>query len=97
MTKQNAIKIIEILKELYPDAKCSLDFNTPFEMLVAVCLSAQCTDERVNKVTPPLFIRYRSVSDFAKADLTDLEQMIRPTGFFRQKAKYIKRFFHWRL
>ena len=76
MTKQNAIKIIEILKELYPDAKCSLDFNTPFEMLVAVCLSAQCTDERVNKTTPSIFAKYDTPQDFANADIYALEEII---------------------
>ena len=68
MTKQNAIKIIEILKELYPDAKCSLDFHTPFEMLVAVCLSAQCTDERVNKVTKTLFNKVDELNTSLRGD-----------------------------
>ena len=91
MTKQNAIKIIEILKELYPDAKCSLDFNTPFEMLVAVCLSAQCTDERVNLTTPALFERYKTIEDFANCDLEELETLIHPCGFYKNKAKNIKK------
>ena len=78
MTKQNAIKIIEILKELYPDAKGSLDFNTPFEMLVAVCLSAQCTDERVNKTTPSIFAKYDTPQDFANADIHELEELVQP-------------------
>ena len=71
MTKQNAIKIIEILKELYPDAKCSLDFNTPFEMLVAVCLSAQCTDERVNKTTPTIFAKYDTPQDLSLIHISE--------------------------
>ena len=90
MTKQNAIKIIEIFKELYPDAKCSLDFNTPFEMLVAVCLSAQCTDERVNKTTPTLFKRCKTIEDFANIDINELEDIIHPCGFYKNKAKNIK-------
>ena len=90
MTKQNAIKIIEILKELYPDAKCSLDFNTPFEMLVAVCLSAQCTDERVNKTTPSIFARYDTPQDFANADIHELEGLVHPCGFYKNKARNLK-------
>ncbi|HOY46741.1 MAG TPA: endonuclease III [Candidatus Dojkabacteria bacterium] len=90
MQDKHSDQILKILLDTYPSAKCALIHQDPWQLLVATILSAQCTDERVNKVTPPLFMRYRSVSDFAKADLTDLEQMIRPTGFFRQKAKYIK-------
>ena len=90
MTKQNAIKIIEILKELYPDAKCSLDFNTPFEMLVAVCLSAQCTDDRVNKTTPTIFSKYSTPQDFANIDISILEELVHPCGFYKNKAKNIK-------
>ena len=90
MTKQNAIKIIEILKEFYPDAKCSLDFNTPFEMLVAVCLSAQCTDERVNKTTPSIFAKYNTPQDFANADIHELEELVHPCGFYKNKAKNLK-------
>ena len=90
MTKQNAIKIIEILKELYPDAKCSLDFNTPFEMLVAVCLSAQCTDERVNKTTPSIFAKYDTPQDFANADIHELEELVNTCGFYKNKARNLK-------
>lgn len=90
MNKTNAIKIVEILKQTYPDAKCSLDFSSPFEMVVAVMLSAQCTDERVNKTTPTLFKRYKTVYDFANADLTELEKYIHPCGFYKNKAKNIK-------
>ena len=90
MTKKNAIKIIEILKEFYPDAKCSLDFNTPFEMLVAVCLSAQCTDERVNKTTPSIFAKYDTPQDFANADIHELEELVHPCGFYKNKAKNLK-------
>ena len=73
MNRTNAIKIIKILKNTYPEAKCSLNFSSPFEMVVAVMLSAQCTDERVNKTTPALFKRYTSIEAFAKADLEELE------------------------
>lgn len=74
------------LARAYPDAHCELDFDTPLRLLVAVILSAQCTDKRVNEVTPALFARYRVAADYAGADRTELENMIRPTGFFRNKA-----------
>jgi endonuclease III len=74
------------LAELYPDAHCELDFTTPIELAVATVLSAQCTDTRVNEVTPALFARYRSAADYAAADRAELEALIRPTGFFRNKA-----------
>lgn len=83
-------KIIEILRKTYPDAKCSLDFETPFEMVVAVMLSAQCTDERVNKTTPSIFSKYKTPKDFAKIDLEELEVLIHPCGFYKNKAKNIK-------
>ena len=88
--KENAIKIVEILKEYYPDAKWSLNFNTPFELLVATILSAQCTDERVNKTTPSIFSKYSTPEDFANIDITELENLIRPCGFYKIKAKNIK-------
>lgn len=88
--KENAIKIVEILKEYYPDAKCSLDFKEPFELLVATILSAQCTDERVNKTTPALFSKYSTPKDFANIDINELENLIHPCGFYRNKAKNIK-------
>jgi endonuclease III len=82
--------MIDRLRAAYPDAHCELDYGSPHELLVATILSAQCTDERVNQVTPQLFEMYRSVGDFAGADRTELEEAIRSTGFFRQKAKYIQ-------
>jgi len=88
--KDEAIKIINILKNTYPEATCSLDFKTPFELVVAVMLSAQCTDERVNKVTPHLFAKYSSPEDFANIDLTELEFLIHSCGFYKNKAKNIK-------
>ncbi len=90
MNKTNIKKIIEILKDSYPDAKCSLDFASPFELVVAVMLSAQCTDERVNLTTPNIFSRYSSPESFASADLSELEKLIHPCGFYRTKAKNIK-------
>lgn len=90
MKKNEAIQIVEILREMYPDARCSLDFNTPFEMLVAVCLSAQCTDERVNKTTPSIFAKYKTPADFANAELSDLESLVRPCGFYKNKSKNLK-------
>lgn len=90
MNKKQCIEIIEKLKETYPDAKCSLDFTTPFELLIAVILSAQCTDERVNKTTPSIFAKYNTPKDFAKMDLSLLEDLIHPCGFYKNKAKNIK-------
>ena len=90
MKKSDAIKFVEILKETYPDATCSLDFKTPFQMVVAVMLSAQCTDERVNKTTPALFERCKTIQDFANIDLKELEEIIHPCGFYKNKAKNIK-------
>ncbi|MCD4783088.1 MAG: endonuclease III [Candidatus Eremiobacteraeota bacterium] len=82
-------KIIAILGETHPDAKVALRFNNPLEILVATILSAQCTDERVNKVTKTLFNRYRTAQDYAEADMDELRDIIRSTGFFNQKSKYI--------
>ena len=90
MDKEKSIEIIEILKKAYPDAKCSLDFSTPFEMLVAVILSAQCTDERVNKTTPAIFAKYSTPEDFDEMPLEVLEELIHPCGFYKNKAKNIK-------
>lgn len=75
------------LAEIYPDARCELDFTTPLELLVATVLSAQCTDKRVNLVTPALFARFPDAQAYAQADPSELEEMIRATGFFRPKAR----------
>ena len=83
-------KIIAALKQAYPDAHCELNYSNPLELLIATILSAQCTDKRVNLVTADLFKNYRSAADFAAAPLADLEQAIKTTGFFRNKAKSIK-------
>ena len=78
------------LKEEYPDARCALEHDNALELLVATILSAQCTDKRVNLVTPDLFARYPTAADYAGAELSELEEMIRSTGFFRNKAKSLK-------
>ena len=88
-TQKDAIKIVEILKETYPDAKCSLDFASPFEMMVAVMLSAQCTDARVNLTTPALFKEYNTPEKMANIDIKVLENIIHPCGFYKNKAKNI--------
>lgn len=88
--KNDAKKVIEILKDYYPDATCSLDFSTPFQMVVSTILSAQCTDERVNKTTPSIFPYYSTPKDFAEMDIKKLEDLIHPCGFYKNKAKNIK-------
>ena len=85
MTSNQAKKIIDILKQTYPEATCSLDFTTPFELLVAVMLSAQCTDERVNKTTPSIFPYYSCAADFNSIPLETLETLIHPCGFYKTK------------
>jgi endonuclease-3 len=83
---RRARRIVRVLGELHPDARCGLDFSSPLELLVATVLSAQCTDTRVNAVTPALFATYRSAADYASADRGELEEAIRSTGFFRAKS-----------
>ena len=89
-TEKHAREIIKRLKKEYPDAHCALIHANAFELLVATILSAQCTDERVNIVTAELFRRYRTPQDYVDAAPEELEQAIRPTGFFRSKAKNIR-------
>jgi len=84
--KRRARRINRTLAVAYPDAHCELDFRNPLELTVATILSAQCTDVRVNQVTPALFARYQTAQDYASADRSELEEMIRPTGFYRNKA-----------
>ena len=91
MTKNETNKLINILKKTYPDARCSLDFQTPFELVVAVMLSAQCTDERVNLTTPALFKKCKTIKDFADIDIKELEEIIHPCGFYRNKAMNLKK------
>jgi len=83
---RRARRINTELAALYPDAHCELDFTTPLELVVATILSAQCTDRRVNETTPAVFARYQTAADYAAADRVELETLIRPTGFFRNKT-----------
>ena len=87
--KERALKAIELLKELYPEAICSLNAGNPFELLVAVRLSAQCTDARVNLVTPALFEKYKTLDDYCNADQGDIENIIHSCGFYKSKAQSI--------
>jgi endonuclease-3 len=87
--KERIKKIIPILRKEYPKGRTALHFETPLQILVSTILAAQCTDERVNKITPSLFRKYPTAQDFAKAKQEELESEIRPTGFFRNKAKSI--------
>jgi endonuclease-3 len=88
--KRHAAKIAKLLAAAYPDARCSLDFPSPLELLVATILSAQCTDVRVNQVTKTLFRKYPTAAHYAKASQSELERDIQSTGFFRNKAKNIR-------
>ena len=85
--QQRAMQVLERLSEAYPDAHCALNFQNPYELLVATILSAQCTDKRVNMVTPELFRKYPTPRALAKASQEDVEELIKSTGFFRNKAK----------
>lgn len=87
--KEKVLAIREIFNELYPEAGCSLDYTNPLHLLIATQLAAQCTDARVNLVTPALFARYPTARDFANADILELQEYIRSTGFFRNKSKNI--------
>ena len=88
--RKEARAIYRILTKTYPNIRCELDFTNPLELIVATILSAQCTDKRVNKVTPPLFKRYKSAKAYAAAPFEELEDLIFQTGFYRAKARYIK-------
>src|SRR5499433_4416734 len=88
--KARAVEVIERLDEAMPDAKIELDYQTPLQLITAVILSAQCTDKRVNMITPALFRRYPDARSLADADTPELEKMIHSCGFFRAKAKALK-------
>ncbi len=88
--KARMAKVIELLGKQYPNAKTALEYENPLQLLVATILSAQCTDKKVNEVTKTLFVKYKTVEDFANADLRKLEKEIRPTGFYHNKANNIK-------
>ena len=89
--KQRLSQILSLLKKHYPSASCALHFKNPLELLVATQLSAQCTDKRVNKVTEGLFQKYKTARDYARASLKDLEKAVQSTGFFRNKARNLKK------
>ncbi|WP_067509908.1 endonuclease III [Actinoplanes sp. TFC3] len=84
--KRRARKVARLLAETHPDAHCELDFETPLQLAVATILSAQCTDKKVNEVTPAVFRKYLSAADYAAADRAEMEEILRPTGFFRAKT-----------
>jgi endonuclease III len=88
--RTRARRIVRLLARLYPDARCALNYENPLQLLIATILSAQCTDARVNQVTPALFARYPNAKAFATADLRELETAIQSTGFFRNKARNIQ-------
>src|SRR3984893_4344070 len=88
--RERVAQLLEALPKVYPDAHTELNFGNPLELLIATILSAQCTDKRVNMVTPALFKKYRSAKDYAKAPQTELENAIKSTGFFRNKTKSIR-------
>ena len=92
--KERALEILSRLKVIYPEAPCSLDYKTPVQLLVATMLAAQCTDARVNKVTPALFERFPDAEAMAAAKIAELEDLVRSTGFFRSKAKNIQAVCH---
>jgi endonuclease-3 len=88
--RERAGEILARLRQTYPEVRLALDFQTPLQLLMATVLAAQCTDERVNQVTPALFRRYPTAGDYAAADILELEEMVRTTGFFRNKARALK-------
>ena len=88
--EQRALEILIRLKKLYPDARCTLNYQTPVQLLVATILAAQCTDARVNQVPPELFRRFPDARAIASAKIGELEEIVRPTGFYRHKAKNIQ-------
>jgi len=88
--RERVAQLLEVLPKVYPDAHCELDFKNPLQLLIATILSAQCTDKRVNMVTPALFKKYKTAADYANASPAELESEIKSTGFFRNKAKSIR-------
>ena len=88
--RKQAKALYRVLTKTYPDIRCELDFTSPLELIVATILSAQCTDKRVNKVTPPLFKKYKSAKAYAGAPLADIEELVYQTGFYRAKSRHIK-------
>ncbi|MDT8859970.1 endonuclease III [Alkalihalobacillus sp. MEB130] len=91
LSKKQTIEVLDVIADMYPDAECELTHSNPFELVIAVLLSAQCTDALVNKVTPSLFAKYKEPEDYLSVPLEELEQDIRSIGLFRSKAKNIKK------
>jgi endonuclease III len=89
-TRERIAQLLKVLRQVYPGAHCELDFHNPLQLLVATILSAQCTDKRVNMVTPALFKKYRTAKDYADAPQAELENAIKSTGFYRNKTKSIR-------
>ena len=89
-TRKEARAVYRILTKTYPNIRCELDFNNPLQLLVATVLSAQCTDKRVNQVTPALFRKYKNAKDFSRAKIEDIEELIFSTGFYHAKARHLK-------
>src|SRR6266852_8140309 len=89
-TRERVAQLLEVLPQVYPGAHCELDFHNPLQLLVATILSAQCTDKRVNMVTPALFKKYRTAKDYAIAPQAEFENAIKSTGFYRNKTKSIR-------
>lgn len=90
MTREKVVEILKILKKTYPDAKCSLEYKNPWQLLVATILSAQCTDDRVNQVTPVLFKKFKNPAELGGASISEIERIIQSTGFYKNKAKALK-------
>ena len=88
--RQRTVEILTRLRRTYPDSRIALDFTTPLQLLVATVLAAQCTDKKINEISPALFRRYPAARDYAEADLTEHEEMVRSTGFYRNKARALK-------
>ena len=88
--RQRTVEILARLRRAYPDSRIALDFTTPLQLLVATVLAAQCTDKKINEISPALFHRYPAARDYAEADLPELEEMVRSTGFYRNKARALK-------
>ena len=88
--RERVAQLVEVFPQVYPGARCELNFKNPLQLLIATILSAQCTDKRVNLTTPSLFSKYKTAVDYAKAPQAELERAIQPTGFFRNKAKSIR-------
>ncbi len=88
--RERVAELVRVFPEVYPGAHCELDFKNPLQLLIATILSAQCTDKRVNMVTPSLFAKYKTAADYANAPTANLERAIQPTGFFRNKTKSIQ-------